>query len=285
MFLGILILSFASVFILSQLLFPSVVDKFTVIQQKRSKKFMDNMDRAFVDIKRQKVTFVYMLGPIFLGILGYFMFPAELRLVGVIVGAAVGFVGPSVYVKALNEKRKEKFDNQLIDGLMILSSSLKGGLSVIQSIEVLSEEMSPPISQEFAILLGENKMGVSMEDAFSHLLERMPSTALHQMITAILLARETGGNLPVIFSNIVATIRENKKIKQNIDTLTLQGKIQGAVMILLPIAFAIMILSTNPAFFNSMFETKIGKGLLVYSVISEVIGAFLIWKISTYKEF
>ena len=145
--------------------------------------------------------------------------------------------------------------------------------------------MPEPVNQEFSILLGENKMGVSLEESFARLYERMPSIPLHQMITAILLARETGGNLPVIFSRIVTTIRENKKIKQNLDNLTLQGKIQGVVMILLPIDFAFIVTSTNPKFFDQMFNSDLGRMLLIYSVVSEVIGAFMIWKISTFKDF
>ena len=183
------------------------------------------------------------------------------------------------------ENRRQKFVSQLIDALMILSSSLKGGLSLIQAIEVVTEEMPEPISQEFGILLGENKMGVTLEDAFSHLYERMPSVPLHQMITAILLARETGGNLPAIFARIVSVIRENKKIKQNIDNLTLQGKIQGVVMTLLPIGFGIVVRSTNPNFFDVMIRSETGRMLLIYAFVSQCIGTFLIWQISKFKEF
>jgi tight adherence protein B len=201
------------------------------------------------------------------------------------LGIWVGLIGPSIYVKTLTERRRQKFTDQLIDALMILSSSLKGGLSLIQAIEVVNEEMPEPINQEFGILLGENKMGVSLEEAFAHMYERMPSMPLHQMITAILLARETGGNLPAIFSRIVTTIRENKKIKQNIDNLTLQGKIQGVVMTLLPIAFGVVVRSTNPQFFDIMIKTELGKMLLTYALVSQCIGSFLIWKISVFKDF
>ena len=128
-------------------------------------------------------------------------------------------------------------------------------------------------------------MGISLEEAFGHLYERMPSVALRSMITAILLARETGGNLPVIFNRIVTTIRENRKIKQNIDNLTLQGKIQGTVMTLLPIGFAVVVTSANPRFFDQMFKTDIGRILMMYAFFSELAGAFFIWKISSFKEF
>jgi tight adherence protein B len=128
-------------------------------------------------------------------------------------------------------------------------------------------------------------MGVSLEEAFQHLYGRMASPALQQMITAILLARETGGNLPLIFNRIVNNIRESRKIQQNLDTLTIQGKIQGVVMSILPLAFAFLLYSSNRRIFDNMLASELGRTLLIYAVISESIGAFLIWKISSFKEF
>ena len=177
------------------------------------------------------------------------------------------------------------FENQLIDALMIMSSSFRGGLSLIQAMEAVVDEMPDPINQEFLTVLGENKMGVTLEEALNHLYYRMPSSALQQMITAILLARETGGNLPAIFTRIVTVIREHKRIKSQIDTLTIQGKIQGVVMSLLPVGFCVIILSTTPTYFSHMLSSQTGRGLLIYSLISESIGAYLIWKISSFKDF
>ena len=168
---------------------------------------------------------------------------------------------------------------------MIMSSSFRGGLSLIQAMEAVVVEMPDPTKREFGIVLGENKMGVAMDESLNHLYNRMPSAALQQMITSILLARETGGNLPVIFQRIVSTIREHKKIKGQIDTLTLQGKIQGVVMSILPIAFFFVIYSTQPDLYNNMFKSQTGRVILIYAAFSEVIGAYMIWKISTKIDF
>ena len=180
---------------------------------------------------------------------------------------------------------RDKFNDQLVDALMIMSSSFRGGLSLVQAMEAVVDEMPDPINKEFGIVLGENKMGVSLEEALNHLYSRMPLTAVQQMITAILLARETGGNLPVIFGRIVNNIRETKKIQQNLTTLTIQGKIQGVVMSLLPVGFAFVVYSANRRIFEHMFQSDMGRAMLMYAVVSETIGAFLIWKISTFKDF
>ena len=166
-----------------------------------------------------------------------------MRLFGVLLGVGGGFFFPGMYNAILIAHNKKKFENQLVDSLMIMSSSFRGGLSLIQAMEAVVEEMPDPINLEFSMVIGENKMGVSLEEALYHLYNRQPSTAVQQMITAILLARETGGNLPAIFSRIVNNIREHKRIKAQIDTLTIQGKIQGVVMSLLPLAFFVVIYS------------------------------------------
>ncbi len=281
----IMILTFASVAMTASFLIPPLFEKTLSLSQKRTKRLTERMDDVSIRVKPKRVAMYFVMAPVIFAALGYLMFPVEFRLLGLLTGGVFGFLGPSIYIKTVTERRKSKFEEQLVDGLMMLSSSLKGGASIIQALEVLVEDMPDPISQEFSILLGENKMGISLEEAFGHLYERMPSVALRSVITAILLARETGGNLPVIFNRIVTTIRENRKIKQNIDNLTLQGKIQGTVMTLLPIGFAVVVTSANPRFFDQMFKTDIGRILMMYAFFSELAGAFFIWKISSFKEF
>ena len=285
MWFVIMVLTFGSTVVLSRLVVSPVITKLLDINQKRSEVMVGKLDKMFIKTNVNRLAILFVAGPVLLGGAVALCFPGGLRLVGLLVGVTLGFVAPSIIVKAIAGQRKNKFEEQLIDALMMLSSSLKGGLSLLQSIEVVVEEMPDPVNQEFATVLGENKMGISFEEAFNHLYDRMPLTPVHQMNTAILLARETGGNLPVIFARIVATIRENRKIKQNLETLTLQGKIQGVVMSLLPVGFGFIVTATNKNFFDVMVNSNVGRGLLAYAVVSEFIGAYLIWKISSFKDF
>ncbi len=284
-FILVMAMIFLAVGLLTYTVVPLVTGKAVALQQKRTQRFASKMERILMKSDIQKLSRIYFFAPLVLGAGGYFLFPLEWRFLGVVLGVVVGFLFPSLYIQFLVKKRKKKFDNQLIDSLLIMSSSFRGGLSLIQAMEAIVEEMSDPIDQEFGTVLSENKMGVSLEEALNHLYERMPSPALQQTITAILLARETGGNLPAIFMRIVNTIREHKKIEQNLATLTLQGKIQGVVMSLLPVAFAFVVYTTNPHFLKNMIHTEMGQRMLTYAFISECIGAFLIWKISTFKNY
>ena len=278
-------LIFCTVWLVGYAVFPAVFRKLTVVGGKRQQKFSNRMEQLMPRSEARKISQLFVIAPAVLGAGFYLLFPEGMQLFGVIFGVIMGLVFPGIYIQALARKMKDKFSGQLVDALMIMSSSFRGGLSLVQALEAVVDEMPDPINKEFGIVLGENKMGVSLEEAMYHLYNRMPSSALQQMITSILLARETGGNLPVIFNRIVTNIRESRKIQQNLDTLTIQGKIQGVVMSILPVAFAFLLYSSNRKIFDNMIASELGRTLLIYAVISETIGVFLIWKISTFKEF
>ena len=281
----ILFLVFCTVALVGYSIVPTAYNRLAVASEKREQKFSHKMEQLMNRQEARKISRLFIAAPIVFGLGFFVLFPEEIRLFGVALGIVGGLLFPGMYIRILADRTKRKFLDQLVDALMIMSSSFRGGLSLIQAIEAVVEEMPDPINKEFGTVLGENKMGVSLEEALGHLYNRMPSTALQQMNTAILLARETGGNLPVIFSRIVTNIRENKKIQQNLDTLTIQGKIQGVVMSLLPIGFTFVVYSANRRIFQHMLHSDTGKAMLLYAFISWLIGTILIWKISTYRDF
>lgn len=281
----VLFLFFCTVLFICYTVLPTVYSKLIVISDKRGQALSGKIESMMSRQEARKIGRIFVFAPIVLAVLFFIVFPEELRLVGVIVGATGGFILPSIYIQAMTKYSRDKFQDQLVDSLMIMSSSFRGGLSLVQAMEAVVEEMPDPINKEFGIVLGENKMGVSLEEALFHLYNRIPSNALQQMITAILLARETGGNLPVIFNRIVGNIRESKKIRQNLETLTIQGKLQGIILAILPIGFAFMVYSTNRRIYDHMLSSQVGRSMLIYATISEIIGAIMIFKISTFKDF
>lgn len=278
-------LFFCTAALLGFFVLPEAYNKAIDYNQKRAKRLSKKLDRVLPRQKMKAVGQIYMLAPLVGAGSAYLLAPENIRIFSIIAGGLLGFLFPGIYTKVLISRNRRLFENQLVDALMIMSSSFRGGLSLIQAMEAVTEEMPDPIQQEFMTVLGENKMGVNLDEALTHLYNRMPSSPLQQMNTAILLARETGGNLPAIFSRIVGVIREQKRIQGQIDTLTIQGKIQGVVMSLLPIVFFFVIYGTNPAFFDHMFVSKVGRAMLVYAAISETIGAFMIWKICTFRDY
>lgn len=277
-------LIFACVALAWYMVVPIIVDRTSTINQLQTQNMLAKYDTYLQDEQIKRARQLTLFGPVILGLAGFILFPEVAKIIGVIVGVILGYAIPRFYVNKLISDRKSKFNDQLMDALMIMSSSFRGGLSLIQAIEAVVDEMPEPAKAEFGIVLGENKMGVPLDESLNRLYKRMPSPAIQQMITAIILARETGGNLPVIFSRIIGTIRERKKIEQNLQTLTIQGKIQAVVMSGLPIFFVFGVSASNPHFFDVMLNTPQGQKLVILCAVLWVLGALSIWKISTFKD-
>jgi tight adherence protein B len=248
-------------------------------QERHVQKLSSTLDDSFIFMEKQKLILVTS-APIILGLTG-------LLLVGNVVGAAIGFLlglaAPAVFTSMARQRRIAQFQSQLVDTLMIFASSLKGGLSFVQALEVLCEEMPAPTSQEFGLVLKENRLGVSLEDSLNDLRNRMPLEEVNLIVSSILVAKETGGELTRVFSRLVETIRSNIKLKEKVNTLTLQGRLQGIIMSLMPLGFAIFIHRQNPDHFSIMFETGLGRNLLIGAVVLWFVGIFVIKKVSAYK--
>lgn len=275
--LAIFGLVFSSAGLLIWQCFPSWAKGFSQYESKKVKETAKKLDTLFLKIPRKKLFLAHVFCPLALGGIAFLVSgQVFIALVCGLFGLAV----PSIVIKRMMANRRNKFQLQLVDALMILSSSLKGGLSLLQSIETLVEEMPAPISQEFGLVLRENKMGILLDESLERLNKRMKSDELNLIVTAIGVARETGGNLPHTFSQLVYAIREKTKLLGKIKTLTTQGRLQGVIMSLLPIGFAALVYSLNPRFFDIMLQNELGRILLGYALISQVIGIFLITKFS-----
>src|SRR3990167_5777009 len=171
-------LIFCTVWLVGYAVFPAVFRKLTVAGGKRQQKFSNRMEQLMPRSEARKISQLFVIAPAVLGAGFYLLFPEGMQLFGVIFGVIMGLVFPGIYIQALARKMKDKFSGQLVDALMIMSSSFRGGLSLVQALEAVVDEMPDPINKEFGIVLGENKMGVSLEEAMYHLYNRMPSPAL-----------------------------------------------------------------------------------------------------------
>jgi len=275
--IAIILLIFGSIGCLAYELIPLLLGRYSQLQSKRMEKVSKELHKMFIYTEKRNLLPMFTITPLALGILGFIILH---NLLGVLLGAGLGLLVPRLWIKNMGRKRQNDFGRQLVDALMLLSSSLRAGMSLPQAFEVLTEEMPAPISDEFALVIKENKMGVTLEDCLAHLKQRMPLDDLELLTTAISISRETGGDLTEIFANLVHTIREKRKLDDRVRVLTVQGRLQGAIMGLLPIAFGVFIYFINPHNFDVMLNDKFGQMLLVWAVVSEVIGIILIRKLS-----
>jgi len=275
--IAILLLLFGSVSLLAYQYLPDLLRRYSQVQKKRTEKAGSQLDEMFIFTEKKRLVRLFTVTPLTLGALGFIILRNPL---GLVIGAALGLISPPIIIKNMSMKRRHKFENQLVDALMLLVGALKAGMSLNQAFEVLVEEMPAPISHEFALVVRENKMGVDLGDCLTHLKQRMPVEDLSLISTAIGIVRDTGGDLTEVLEKLVFTIREKKKLSDRVRALTIQGRLQGYIMMVLPIAFSIFIYFVNPNNFQIMLEDKLGQTLLTWGVISEGIGIILIQKLS-----
>lgn len=273
----------ADIFILTDILFtqtvPFLINSHQRWQERRGAQIADQLEVSFIFMEKKKELFLTLFPFIFAG-LGFLIVR---NIVSLAIGFLFGLAVPGFIIKIAWYQRVKKFQGQLVDSIMILSSCLKAGLSFMQAIEVLCEEMPPPISQEFGLVLKENKLGLSLEESLRILRKKIPIEEVNLLVSSILVAKETGGELTKVFTRLTETIRDNLKLKEKVATLTLQGRLQGIIMAFLPIGFCWFIYKQNPNHFDIMFETQIGKTLLVGAVVGQLLGMYLIKKISTIR--
>lgn len=279
----ILLSVFGSVFMLTHFFIetaaPFFMNSYTKLQEKRTSQLSEKLEESFIFWERRRKLFMIFAPLIFAG-LSFLLFRNPLAM---ILGFFVGFAFPNFVVKISKQQRIKKFQGQIVDSLMVLSSSLKAGLSLIQAIEVLCAEMPAPISQEFSLVLKENKWGMSLEESLRRLRQRVPLEEVNLLVSSVLIARESGGELTRVFSRLVETIRNNLKLKEKVTTLTLQGRLQGIIMMFLPVGFAYFIFRQNPHHFDVMLESEMGRMLIFAAIFAQIVGMFLIKKISTIK--
>lgn len=280
MFLIVALSIIASVTLLALALVPLFTDKVQSWRVKKEKTVAVELDKMFYDKSPKQIVRLYLILPPLLAITGVLLFKSPLFIVA---GLLLGLFIPNFTLKIRDGQRRHKFNNQILDSIMILSSSLKGGLSLMQALEVLVEEVPAPMSQEIGLVVRENKMGVTLEEALKHLNKRMNLEELGLVVNSILVARETGGDLTKVFSRLSTTIRDNRKIKDSIRTLTLQGRMQGIIMSVLPFLFIWWVLTFNRQHFDIMLQSDIGRMLLVAAIILQIVGMLLIHKFSIIK--
>jgi len=246
-------------------------------QQDQVDRTVKVLDELFVDVKPKWLKIAYGVVPAALGLLALIVWNQPLMaLCGVVIGAVL----PDVWVKQQRLMRARQFQRQLVDALFILSSSLRAGLSMTQAFEQLETEMGPPASQEFGLMMKAHRLGLTLEESLQRLNLRMPGDELNLITTAVLVNRETGGEITAILTQLISTIRERKKLSDKVATLTMQGRLQAYIMSAMPVFFAVFIRSVNPHYFDVLFQSEAGRTVLMIAVGLWAAGMWLLRRMS-----
>jgi tight adherence protein B len=196
---------------------------------------------------------------------------------------ALGYMLPPVYVWYRTRQRMAKLDEQLVDAMMLMAGGLRAGYSFLQGAEAVARELGPPIRHEFGALLQDLQVGVNVEEALIGLARRTGTEEFDMMVTAVLVQRQSGGNLAEILETIAHTIRERMRIRREVQTLTAQERMSSYVVGALPIVAFTFLTFVNPGYLDLLFGTVQGRLMLGASIFLELIGFFIIRRIVDIK--
>ncbi len=191
-----------------------------------------------------------------------------------IIGAAIGFFAPRIWLGRRKGGRLNAFNKQLPDTITLIANALRAGSSFLQAIELVVRESRPPVSTEFGRVIREVNLGLSFDVALENMVRRVRSDDLELMATAIAIQHTVGGNLAEILDSIAFTIRERVRIKGEIRTLTAQQRMSGYVVGFLPIGLAGFLFIAAPDFMKPMFDNRVAVGGLPLGVIILMVGGF-----------
>ncbi|MEJ6022103.1 type II secretion system F family protein [Ramlibacter sp. PS4R-6] len=196
-----------------------------------------------------------------------------------LTAAAVAAAAPFLFVSWRRQRRLRTLQRQLPDALDLLTRALRAGHSFSAAMKMASEEMPQPTAGEFRMVHDEVNFGVSLERAFTHLAERVPLTDLRYFVVAVLVQRESGGNLTEILGNLGRLVRERLKLYARIRVLSSEGRLSAWVLGLLPFALAALMNIFNPAFMNVMWRDPIGITITQYLLVLMAVGIVVLVKI------
>ncbi|MEM9353880.1 MAG: type II secretion system F family protein [Planctomycetota bacterium] len=195
-----------------------------------------------------------------------------------IVGIAFSFL-PFGWLIFKRKHRLGKFAAQLAEALELVARALRAGHSLAAGFQLVGHEMSDPIAEEFNRVFEEQNLGIPFEEALDNLTERVPNLDLKFFVTAVILQRQTGGDLAEILDKIGYLIRERFKIWGQVQALTGEGRISGVVLLALPPALFVAVYRMNPDYLMLLFTDELGKKMLVGGVVMQLFGALVIRKI------
>lgn len=182
---------------------------------------------------------------------------------------------PLLRIVVERNRRVVRFEEQLPDALDMMSRALRAGMPLTESFKFVSEEMVAPVADEFRTTWSHVNYGISMKASFQDLLERMPLTSLRAMTTAVLVQRETGGNLSEILDKIGDVLRARFRFERRLRTLTAEGRMSAWILILMPFFLAATLAMTSPDYLPLLTGDPLGRKLIVVALI--LMGLGVLW--------
>ena len=241
-----------------------------------SVRLQERISQAGLTMKAGKL--ILISACLFLGttvIVGLF---TPMLLVGLLIGICVGLI-PYGVVMYLRQKRLRAFEERFPEALDLLGRAVRAGHAFTTGLEMIAKESPDPIASEFRTTFEEQNFGLPLRDALLNMTERIPSIDVRFFVTALLIQKETGGNLAEILDGLARVIRDRFRIYREVRVRTAQGRLTAGILIALPIFMMLVLMVMNPNYMGVLFHDPKGMLALTVAGIMQVIGSLVIWKI------
>ncbi len=213
--------------------------------------------------------------------LGTYLVVGQLQdsvLLSLMAGIGAGLI-PISTVTFMRQRRLREFERHFPEAIDLLSRALRAGHALSTGMEMIGKELAEPLSSEFRTLFEEQNFGLPLRDALLNLAERVPLIDVRFFVTAILIQKETGGNLAEILNNLSGVIRERFRIHGEVRIRTAQGRLTAIILIGLPPLMVLLLKGLNPGYVDLLFTDPWGPYMLGFAAVMQVIGSTLLWKI------
>ena len=237
--------------------------------------------RSGSDKTAEEVVGLCLLLVLVVGGLAFFVVPGG-PLVAGLIGLFSGAI-PIFYFVRKESVRRKKFDEQLPEALDFLSRALRAGHGLSIAIGMVGDELPNPIGQEFKTTYEELNFGLAFNDALSNLTARVSSSDLNFFVVAVLIQRETGGNLAELLGVLSNTVRDRLKLMGKVEVLASEGKLSGVLISAMPFVLGLVLSIINPGYTSLLWTTAAGKNVITIGLIMMVIGALWMRKITQIK--
>ena len=191
------------------------------------------------------------------------------------VGLAAGMLGvavPFLYLRQRRAKRFRRFEEQFPEGLDLISRALRAGHAFATGLKMVADELDEPVGPEFRKTFDEQNFGLPIKDALANLTVRVPLIDVRFFATAVMIQRDTGGNLSEILENLAHVVRERFKILRQVRVYTAHGRLTGYVLLALPAVLAVALSFINPEHMNLLFRERMGQMLLGGALVMQFVG-------------
>ena len=247
-----------------------------LMQWSWASKLQDFVVQAGMTIKPAKLILISAV----LGLASYLAFGMFFAHFYVSVPALfVGALIPFLFVAVKRRRRLRKFEENFPEALDLLGRAVRAGHAFTTGLEMIAKECAEPLAGEFRTTFEEQNFGLPLRDALLNLTERVPLVDVRFFVTALLIQKETGGNLAEILDGLASVVRDRFRLQREVQVRTAQGRLTGIILIALPIVVAIVLTFINPSYMRVLIDDPKGPTVIAISAAMQIIGSLILWKI------